>query len=435
MMLLPLLAMLQMGSAAVPQAAPADSIPQVTLAEALAEATRYDPNYVQAAGFVGEATWVRRAAMLVFVLPSLTASADFTGSTTPSFNFGTNSLSSTIVTARVDARYELFTGGRKIADYQRATADLQGAVANEASAGFLTAAQTEATFYDVLARKALVGVAQRRVERARSQLDISRARVLSGAAVQTDSLQVLLEYTRARVDLLRETAGLDVARAELGRRVGRSVAVDAAGADTSAAPPLPVSLDEAVQIALAQGPQIRVAEARARSTAAAVRARKAFYLPWVTLTGSIAAYDDKFYPTAADRTSGSLTVTLPIWNNGVREIALAQAKSANEVAIAIRDDLQRGALADVTRSYSAYETAAAAAELAAEAVIVAEENYRVQETRYRAGAVDIIEFLNGQVDLADAESGLVQARYATKLALAGLEVILGRRLFPSENSQ
>ena len=66
---------------------------------------------------------------------------------------------------------------------------------------------------------------------------------------------------------------------------------------------------------------------------------------------------------------------------------------------------------------------------------MAQENYRVQETRYRAGAVDIIEFLNGQVDLADAESGLVQAKYATKLALAGLEVILGRRLFPNENSQ
>jgi outer membrane protein len=432
MILLPLLTALQL--AQVPQAQ-VDSLPQVTLAEALKEATRYDPNYVQAAGFVAEATWVRRAAMLVFVLPSITASADFTGSTTPSFNFGTNSLSSTIVTARLDARYELFTGGRKVADYQRATAALQGAVANEAGAGFLAAAQTEATFYDVLARKGLVGVAQRRVERARSQLDISRARVLSGAAVQTDSLQVLLEYTRARVDLLREAAGLEVARAELGRRVGLSTAVDAAGEDTTTAPALPVTLEEAVQIALAQGPEIRVAEAQARATAATVRARKAFYLPWVSLSGSVAAYDDKFYPTAADRTSGSLTITLPIWNNGVREIALAQAKSANDVAIAVRDDLQRGALADVTRSYSAYQTAAAAAELASEAVIVAQENYRVQDTRYRSGAVDIIEFLNGQVDLADAEAGLVQARYATKLALAGLEVILGRRLFPSENSQ
>ncbi|HEX5004362.1 MAG TPA: TolC family protein [Gemmatimonadales bacterium] len=426
-MILPLLALLQMG--------PADTIPQVTLPEALREATRFDPNYVQAAGFVAEATWVRRAAMLVFVLPSITASADFTGSTTPSFNFGTNSLSKTSVTARLDARYELFTGGRKLSEYQRATAELEGAVANEAGAGFLAAAETEATFYDVLARRQLLEVARRRVERAETQLTLSRARVLSGAAVQTDSLQVLLELTRARVDLLREAAGLDVARAELGRRVGRSVAVDAAGADSAPAPTLPVSLPEAVQIALAQGPQIKVAEAQARASAATVRARRAAYLPWITLTGSTAAFDDKFWPEAANRTSGAITISLPIWNNGVREIALAQANAANDVAIAIRDDLQRGALSDVTRTYSAYESAAAAAELAAEAVIVAQENYRVQETRYRAGAVDIIQFLDGQVDLADAEAGLVQARYATKLALAGLEVILGRRLFPSESSQ
>ena len=52
-----------------------------------------------------------------------------------------------------------------------------------------------------------------------------------------------------------------------------------------------------------------------------------------------------------------------------------------------------------------------------------------------AGAFDIMDFLKGLVDLADAEAGLVQARYATKLALAGLEVILGRRLFPSESPQ
>lgn len=426
-MILPLLFMLQAG--------PADTIPQVTLPEALLEATRFDPNYVQAAGFVAEATWVRRAAMLVFVLPSITVSADFTGSTTPSFNFGTNSLSKTSVTARVDARYELFTGGRKLSEYQRATAELEGAVANEAGAGFLAAAETEATFYDVLARRQLLEVARRRVERAETQLTLSRARVLSGAAVQTDSLQVLLELTRARVDLLREAAGLDVARAELGRRVGRSIAVDAAGADSVPAPELPVTLEEAVQIALAQGPQIRVAEAQARASAANVRARRAAYLPWITLTGSAAAFDDKFWPEATDRTTGAITVSLPIWNNGVREIALAQANAANDVAIAIRDDLQRGALSDVTRTYSAYESAAAAAELAAEAVVVAKENYRVQETRYRAGAVDIIQFLDGQVDLADAEAGLVQARYATKLALAGLEVILGRRLFPSESSQ
>ena len=426
-MILPLLAVLQL--------AQADTMPQVTLAEALIEATRYDPNYVQAAGFVSDATWVRRAAMLVFVLPSISVSADIAGFTTPAFNVGTNSLSNTIVTARIDARYELFTGGRKISEYQRATADLQAATANEVGAGFLAAAQTEAVFYDVTARRGLADVARRRVERAESQLATSRARVLSGAAVQTDSLQVFLELMRAKVNFLVEQTGLDVARAELGRRVGRSVAVDAAGTDTATARALPLTLADAVQMALEQSPQIRTAEAQARAAAANVRVRKASYLPWATLSGAAVAYDDKFFPTGTDRSEARLTVSLPIWNNGLREIALTQAQSANKVAEAVRDDLQRGALADVTRSYRAYETAAEAALLAAQAVVVALENFRVQETRYRAGAVDIIEFLNGQVDLADAEAGLVQARFATKLALAGLEVILGRRLFPSESSQ
>ena len=426
-MILPLLAVLQL--------AQADTMPQVTLAEALIEATRYDPNYVQAAGFVADATWVRRAAMLVFVLPSISVSADIAGFTTPAFNVGTNSLSNTIVTARIDARYELFTGGRKISEYQRATADLQAATANEVGAGFLAAAQTEAVFYDVTARRGLADVARRRVERAESQLATSRARVLSGAAVQTDSLQVFLELMRAKVNFLVEQTGLDVARAELGRRVGRSVAVDAAGTDTATARALPLTLADAVQMALEQSPQIRTAEAQARAAAANVRVRKASYLPWATLSGAAVAYDDKFFPTGTDRSEVRLTVSLPIWNNGLREIALTQAQSANKVAEAVRDDLQRGALADVTRSYRAYETAAEAALLAAQAVVVALENFRVQETRYRAGAVDIIEFLNGQVDLADAEAGLVQARFATKLALAGLEVILGRRLFPSESSQ
>ena len=173
---------------------------------------------MQAAGTVAEAEWVRRAAMLVFVLPSITVATDFSGRAAV-LQLGTAKppRCRTFITAHLDARYELFTGGRKIADYQRAKADLESAVANQAGQTFLTAAETEAAFYDVLARKALTGVARRRLERAESQLAISRARVLSGAAVQTDSLQVLLELTRARVDLLREEAGLDVARAELGR--------------------------------------------------------------------------------------------------------------------------------------------------------------------------------------------------------------------------
>ncbi len=53
---------------AVPMAALQDSIPVVSLAEALRLATKLDPNYVAALGQVKNSEWGRRAAISAFVL-------------------------------------------------------------------------------------------------------------------------------------------------------------------------------------------------------------------------------------------------------------------------------------------------------------------------------------------------------------------------------
>ena|SRR5213592_2279557 len=85
--------------------------------------------------------------------------------------------------------------------------------------------------------------------------------------------------------------------------------------------------------------------------------------------------------------------------------------------------------------YEGYTSARATAEQDAEALGVARENFRVQQSRYRAGASTILDLLKAQSDLDDADATLVQARYATRLALAGLETILGRRLFPEQEQR
>ena len=81
---------------------------------------------------------------------------------------------------------------------------------------------------------------------------------------------------------------------------------------------------------------------------------------------------------------------------------------------------------------SAYTTARASYDLAGEGLVVARENLRVQEERYRAGATTILDLVTAQVSMAEADAGLVQARYAARLALAGLEALLGRRLTGEE---
>lgn len=418
----------------VVDAAP-DSVPTVTLSEALRRATGLDPNYVAAVGQVDNAAWARRSAFSVFVLPSMTLSTDFAWPNPQSVNFVTFQTVPRQVTAQLTARYDLFLGGQKLAELSRSGAALEGAHAGELAARFGAALLTESDYYAVLAGGELARVARERVQRAEQQLAVARARVSSGAAVQTDSLQLRLELSQARVGLLVRETALRIARLELGRRVGAAGPVDAAPLDTAPAPELPLTLADAITQAASQGPQYRVAQANERAAAAAFRGQLGSYLPRATLTFNALAFDTLFYPKGFKRTTFTLGVSFPLWDNAQREIALSQARVNHAVARAIRQDMDRAVQRDVTAAYDGFTTARASTELAGEGRRVARENFRVQQSRYRAGASTILDLLKAQSDLDDAEAALVQARYATRLALAGLENILGRRLFPEQEQR
>src|SRR5881394_3157841 len=249
--MLVLLAVLQLQAAAVPSL-PDDSLPTVTLASALRRATGLDPNYVAAVGQVDNARWARRSAFAVFLLPAVAVETDATKNIPQFFNLGTLKPESYAVSAQVALRYDLCTGGQKVAELTRSAAALDGAHAGELQARFGSALLTEASYYAVLAGTELTRVARERVQRAEQQLAVARARVTAGAAVQTDSLQLQLELARARVGLLLQATDLRVARLALGSRVGSTGPVDAAPLDNVLPTDLPLTLDAAVEEAAMQ---------------------------------------------------------------------------------------------------------------------------------------------------------------------------------------
>ncbi len=421
-MILALIAALQVSVAA-------DSIPRVTLDEALRLATQLDPNYVAAIGAVENAEWRRRSAYAVFILPSITAQSSLTEFSSEFFNIGTGDLATTIVQASLDLRYDLFRWGGKFYDLNRARAEVGSASANEVAARFRSAQQTEAAYYDVVAQRELRRVAEERVGRAEEQFSVARARVASGAAVQTDSLQLLLELTRARVELLRQRTALKIARVQLGRRIGVAGPVDAVPLASLPARELPITEAEAVAEAVAKGPTYQATIADENAANAAFKSVRSSYLPVVSLFGQLTGFDETFFPNATTRAAYGFQVSFPIWNDGQREIAMSRARTDRDVARALRRDTELGIRRDAIQAYEIYNTARASADLAAVGVEVARVNLQVQNTRYRGGATTTLDLLQAQVSLAEADAALVQARFATRLALAGLESILGRRIF------
>jgi outer membrane protein len=418
---------------AVQSAAPADSIPRITLAEALRRSSRFDPDYVRAVGEIDNAEWGRRAAWLAFFIPALEVGLDETKYSESFFNpADPANPTSTLVVGRASADYEIFSV-RKFTEISRSKAELESAMAGELEQRFQSALETESSYYDVLVNEELARVAQERAARAREGLGVARARVVSGAAVQTDSLQLVLELIRAQVDSLRQHNALRTAQLELARRVGASGPVGAVPSDTLPPTQLPLSLSEALQAALDQGPQYRAAVADERAAAAALRAQRGDYLPTLSVGAQHQRYDTQIFPAGENITSVTFTLSYPLWDNGQREIEASQARVNRDVARTIREDMERVVRRDVTESYDTYHTARAAMDLAVVGVSVAQQNYRMQQLRYQAGATTILDLLDAQVSLAEAEAGVVEARNAVRLALARLEAVLGRRLFSNKD--
>lgn len=423
-----MIGMLMMAALLAGPAPARDTIPVVSLAEALAQSLRLDPTYVRAVGQLDDAEWARRAARLVFLLPTVNVNTDYQELSTRQFNIGTGNLATASGRFSIDARYELFTGGRKLANVRAASAELDAAAAGELGQRFATAMLVERDYYDVLVAHELRAVAVDRLARAEEQFGTARSRVATGATVQSDSLQVLLEVQRARVDVLRRNADLTVAQLQLGRRIGSGAPVDAAPIDSVPPPPLTMALDEAVTFASAQGPAWRAARASERSADAQLRSRRASYFPVVSLVASYATSDDAFFPTATKRAAYGFSVSLPLWDGGQRELAIERLASARDVARAIRRDLEVGTRRDVTAGYTEFAVLRESLAITESAVAVAAEVFRVQQARYRAGAATVNELLDAQAQLVQAQADLVQVRYRTRLARAGLEAMLGQRL-------
>lgn len=402
--------------------------PIVTLTEARRRAASVSPNAVAARSQVATASWERRAAWSDVLTPRVTAGGSYTHFSEPFFNFGTGTISPNATSATLEAQYTILGAG-KFGQLKSARASLESAEASETATRFRTALATDAAYFGVLADRELSRVATDRLRRAEEQFGIARVRVLAGEAIAPDSLQLLLEVNRARLALLSRDSALVTSRLRLGRQIGLSGPAEAAPIDTTLPPPLPLTLEQAVGEMRTRGPDVEAARAAERRADAVVLAEREQYLPAVTLGAVTGAYDAELFPSATRRTQLAVTVSLPIWNGGQRELAVARARADREVARATRQDSERGAAELIAQAYHGYLTSRAGIELALVGVTVSAENFRVQRARYREGATTILDLLEAQVALSEAEAALVQSRYSTRLALAQIEALLGRRIF------
>jgi NodT family efflux transporter outer membrane factor (OMF) lipoprotein len=299
---------------------------------------------------------------------------------------------------------------------------------NQEVVALTTVSDVATTYFDVLALRDQVSIAQRNVEDAKRVLAVTQARLKAGTDSELDLAQeqALVDAQEANIPVLQEQEHEALlALAILLGRPPEGFDVQAQNLDGIQSPLVQPGLPSEL---LLRRPDVAEAEANLASAHANVDAARAAFFPAVDLTASGG--------TAATMVGALFSASSLEWSLGASaaQTIFDAGKLAGESDAA--KALQLGLVATYRKSvisaFSNVETELgqvsnyASEENALESEVKAAANaFRISELQYREGIVDITTVITAEQTLFSAETTLAQAKLAHAQAVVGLYQALG----------
>lgn len=305
-------------------------------------------------------------------------------------------------------------------------ADLRGTEASVFS-------QVVAAYMDVIRTEAIVGLNRKNVAVLQTNLQATSDRFEIGNLTRTDVAQSQSRLAVAKSDLLSAEAGLAAARETYVRLVGRApVSLD----PPPPLPNLPANAEDAAAIALDSNPDLIAAHQRSLAADKDIDVAGAGRLPTVSLFAQ-GSYNNYFNSLARGVPSSGVSqkdssaqagaqISIPIFQGGLpaaqRRQAQANASAAMEQEIATERDI----IAQVRSSYTAYVASndiIRSSQVAVDAAALSLEGVKAENS---VGNRTILDILNAEQELLNAQVTLVTARRNAYVAGFTLLAAMGR---------
>ena len=407
----------------------------VSLTDAIRMAQQNAPSNVSARGAISTSEAAVKQSYAAF-LPSLSLSAGRRNERGERFDTQGNLVpftgQPTSYSTGLQSSLQLFDGGRRFFDIKAAKADVNAAEAGEVASRYDIALQVKQQYYNILAARESQSAAEAQIQQTEQQLRASSIRLRAGAATVSDSLRSVVALGNARLAMLSARNNLQLANATLTRLVASPTPVTATASDTIDQRVVIPTIDELVPLVDA-APAIRQADAELASAKASVRSAKTAFLPTINMnfnrggSGLDPAFGmgDKRY---AYNQNLSFSLNFPLFNNLTREVNVARAIVAEDVAEASLRDARYLARQTLVQSLGQMRIAREQVDIQSQSVAAATEDVRVQQRRYELGATTLLDLLTSQAQLDTARNSLIRARYDYRVAKAQLEALIGRDL-------
>jgi outer membrane protein TolC len=325
----------------------------------------------------------------------------------------------------------LYRGGAVDGARERARHDLTALEADAARTAADLALAGRLAYWDAVQADALLVAARARLARFERLRTDTEALLAAGMAVRADVLAAVARAAETRVEVIRAEAAVGNAADRL-RSLLHLEADDRVELVDSLAllPGSPAELAPLSEQALATRPELRALAARADALAAGERVARAPARPLVGMSAQwdLANPNGRYFPPEAtwqDSWSVGVAAGWTLFDGGQARSDAAAAAAGRRALLAERAELERGILLEVSTARTVLSSALAAADAADAAHAAALAREEAERERHAAGMVTIVEILDAQAGLADAEVRRVVARGAAWIAAAQLARAVG----------
>ncbi len=281
-------------------------------------------------------------------------------------------------------------------------------------------------------RRGFAETALRNAEAVRTAVEARAAQGLDTSVATAQARQVVAqaELRRVQADGAERDAYQNLLAAV---GVNAALEVDAVSAARRPLPaPASAPLEETIQRALAQRPDVAASYAALQASKAGVNAAQANFLPKIYVGGNLAwgsgNFDVSGLPSIGQQGSGTgllVGVTVPLYDSGLRAAQVKEAESRAEMAADELQRVQTAAVTEIVAARNALGTALESHRAATALVGAAATTYDAAFAAYRNGVGTVDAAITADTALLDARGAQAEAHAAALISAVNLAFVVG----------
>jgi TolC family type I secretion outer membrane protein len=326
-------------------------------------------------------------------------------------------------TAEIIVTQPLYRGGRTTAEIARAENEVRAARARLSSVEQSVLLLATRAYVDAFRDRAVVGLNIKNEQRVRRQLQATRDRFQVGEVTRTDVSQAEARFARAKADRVQAEGNLISSRA-----IYRNIIGEAPG--ELSRPPirgLPANETEAQRLAGTANPDVIAAEFDEKAARDDIKVIHGELLPELNVKGSLSAADETSSASSSRNTGEIMAeLTVPLYQAGEVYSRLREAKEVASRRRQQAHEARRNAIEAAARAWESLSTALARVRAFQEEVRANKIALNGVETEALVGTRIVLDILDAEQELLDAQVNLVRSQRDEIVAGHELKLAVGR---------